>query len=260
MAVKVRILDKKENSVRMVVEGVNAAFMNSLRRVLMTAIPSLAIDYLYVRDNNSALFDELIAQRLGQIPLVSDVQFRAREECDCKGEGCSNCQAVFTLEAGGPCMVYSGDLRCPEGVRPLYPNMPIVKLLEGQKIKVEAFAKLGTGKEHSKWQVALAAYQNYPSVKVNKRKFDNADEIVDICPTKVFEMGKESPLVRNEEACILCNHCLELSEPGAITVKGLDDAFILTIETFSPPVEQLVAAACDTIKKWSNEMEVFDKD
>lgn len=257
---KINMIEKKGNIVRMSVEGASTAFMNSFRRAIMTSIPVLAVDYIKVNENNSALFDELIAQRLGHIPLSSDIAFKARADCDCKGEGCSNCQAVFTLEAKGPCMVYSGDLRCPEGVKPLYQNMPIVKLLEGQHVKLEAFARLGVGKEHSKWQSGLASYQNYPSVKVNKRKIDNAEEIVNICPTKVFELGKEAPLVKNEEKCTLCNHCVEIAEPGAITIKGLDDSFIVTVESYTIPVEQVVDRACEIIKGWSSEVAGFEKD
>jgi len=256
---KIKMLEQTDNKVTMAVEETNTAFMNSLRRAILTSVPSLAIDHVFFKENNSALFDEVISQRLGQIPIVSETSFKRTQDCDCKGEGCTNCQAAFTLEARGPCMVYSGDLRCPEGIKPLYPNIPIVKLLDLHKIRLEAFARIGTGKEHSKWQVALASYQNYPSVKVNKKSIANVKEIVNICPTNVFEEGKGVPLVKNEVSCTLCNHCLEISQPGEITIEGMDNKFIFMIESYSLPINEIVENACKTITGWCEEVKNFDK-
>src|SRR4051794_9973897 len=72
--------------------------MNSLRRVMMAEVPTLAIDLIEVEENTSSLADEVIAQRLGLIPLNSvdlDSIVYARD-CDCE-EGCENCQVTLTL-------------------------------------------------------------------------------------------------------------------------------------------------------------------
>ena len=37
-------------------------------------------------------------------------------------------------------------------VRPVSETIPLVKLAVGQSVKLEAYARLGRGKEHAKWQ------------------------------------------------------------------------------------------------------------
>jgi DNA-directed RNA polymerase subunit D len=54
--------------------------------------------------------------------------------------------------------VLSGELSSDDDyVKPVSPDIPIVVLAPGQKLKVEAYARLGTGKMHAKWQPVSAA-------------------------------------------------------------------------------------------------------
>ena len=44
-----------------------------------------------------------------------------------------------------------------EVVKPVSPNIPIVALAPGQKLKVEAYARLGRGRDHAKWNSATVS-------------------------------------------------------------------------------------------------------
>src|SRR5581483_10982102 len=104
-------------------------------------------------------------------PVPTDLnQFVRRQDCTCNGEGCANCTVLFTLSKEGPAMVYSGDLvpAADAKFRIVDPKIPIVKLLEGQRLMLEAGAILGNGSEHAKWQVVTAVgYMEYPVIKVH---------------------------------------------------------------------------------------------
>ena len=147
---KLEILELNDRKARFVLTEVNPAFANGLRRAMLSDVPKMAIDYVDIYDNTSVLFDEMLALRLGLIPIKTDPdKFELQSECDCKGAGCALCQVTFTLSAEGPCMVHSSDMKSsdPETV-PADDTVPIVELKEGQKIVLTAVARLGFGTEH----------------------------------------------------------------------------------------------------------------
>ena len=61
------------------------AIANSLRRIMISEVPTITIDLVELRENTSALHDEFIAHRLGLIPLISEQvdNFATSEECAC---------------------------------------------------------------------------------------------------------------------------------------------------------------------------------
>jgi DNA-directed RNA polymerase I and III subunit RPAC1 len=49
--------------------GIDASIANAFRRILLSEIPTLAIETVYITNNTSIVQDEVLAQRLGLIPL-----------------------------------------------------------------------------------------------------------------------------------------------------------------------------------------------
>lgn len=118
----------------------------------------MAVDEVVILENSSVLYDEILAHRLGLIPLTTDLKgYVLPQDCDCKTSlGCSKCRVLLVLDAVATDEVktiYSGDLISEDNlVKPKLSNIPIVKLAVNQKIKLEAYAKLGKGRDHAKWQ------------------------------------------------------------------------------------------------------------
>lgn len=233
---KVEKLESGNGTLKLTVGDANPAFVNVIRRISMNGVPVLAIEDVGIDENSSALFDEIVAQRLGQIPLEFDPEkFNTREECDCE-DGCPNCEVKFSLEKEGPGTVYSGDLVCETAdVEPLYDNIPITELDENQLVKLEATAILSTGKDHSKHQASIASYQYYPQISVDNRKLnkDEVKECVEVCPRNVFENEDGKLRMKNEVDCSLCKECVEAIESKGLEVEGDENKFIYKIESIS---------------------------
>lgn len=251
-AMNVRIDEMGERSAKFLLEGVEPSFANALRRSLIADLPKLAIEDvefhlgpIRAEDGKEAesvapLFDEMVAHRLGLVPLPTDPKlFVPRQTCpNCGGEGCPNCTVIYSLNKRGPATVYSGDLE-PIGdakLKPVEPGIPIVKLGEGQALLVYATAQLGYGREHAKWQVAQAVgYKYKPVVKVDNKKLDADKFPVEVCPPKILHHLQGKIVVEPEEACILCNACVDTAREhgweGAFDVHGDPTRILFHFET-----------------------------
>jgi DNA-directed RNA polymerase subunit D len=103
------------------------------------------------------LADEGVAHRLGMIPLKTDPsRFVEPSKCECHSEaGCSNCRVMLMIDSGDSDTtrtITSNELTSEdEFVKPISNKIPIVVVAPGQRIKIEAYARLGRGTEHAKW-------------------------------------------------------------------------------------------------------------
>ena len=265
---EIKILEDKDNSLRFLLKGTSHAHANALRRAMMAEVPAMAIEDVIIIENTSVLYDEVIAHRLGLIPLKTDLDtFVLPEECDCKSElGCSKCRASFTLEVESvdePVMVYSSDLKGESDVTPVSGNIPIVKLGPSQKLKLELYAKLGRGLEHAKWQpVSACAYKYLPKITLNSDNLANPAEVIRVCPTHVYVSDPENKIaVRDELACTLCMDCVEKAtpidskKPSPVKVEEDDAAFIFYVEsTGALAPKRIVSEASKILDKKSNNL------
>lgn len=229
---KVKTLNKKGEKLTFLLEGTTPAFANALRRTMVSDVPVLAIEWADIHDNNSILFDEVIASRLGLIPLKFDPsKFNPAEECKCGGKGCPLCKVVFAIEKDGPATVYSGDMKSSnKDVKPISPNFPIVELLKNHNVRLEAVAQLGTGKKHAKFQAANAAYQYYPEVVIKDSA--KAKKAVKECPQDLLVVRAGKVSIKDPAKCDLCKSCADASD-GGFEIKGDPTRFIFNVESIS---------------------------
>ncbi len=168
---KIEIKECSPTACSFTVEGVHPYFVNALRRTLVAEVPKLAIDKVTFYDNTSALFDEILAHRIGLLPIPTDPStLNMKGQVD--GEGKPSFLVRFTLTKEGPCTVYSGDLE-PEDKKYAIvdPKVPLVELLKDQRLILEAEAILGDGTQHAKWQVCQAVgYKYYPTATMDAKK------------------------------------------------------------------------------------------
>ena len=252
---KITVLEKTEDTLRLLIEGAKPGLVNAIRRILLAETPTMAIDEVVILENQSPLFDETIAHRLGLIPLRTPKTYVMPEECQCGGVGCHLCQASFTLEVEAPEDGYiatTADLKPqdPEVV-PVSDKIPIVKLARGQRVVLEAYARLGVGREHAKWQpVSTTGYKMVPHVEVDKERCDGCAECVKSCFKHVFEIRDEKAVVVNEMECTLCNLCVEACDLDAIRVTYDENSFIFFLEsTGALPPTDILETGLDVFRK-----------
>ena len=95
---QIRILYKDMYTLKFELSNTDLTVANALRRIIISEVPTMAIDKVEITENTSALHDEFIAHRCGLIPIVSnDVSnFNYIDDCDCI-EGCSKCTVTYEL-------------------------------------------------------------------------------------------------------------------------------------------------------------------
>jgi len=255
MKIKLINRDEKKGKISFEISGINAAYANTLRRLFMTEVPVLAIEDVDFRKNDSGLYDEIVAHRLGLIPFKTDLKsYNLPSECKCKGEGCARCQLKMTLKAKGPCMVYASDIKTKDPkVKPVLAKMPVVKLLDNQELELEMTATMGLGKTHAKWSPCLAYYREMADIKIESQP-DDKEAIVERCHVGAFELkGDKLILTDNAGECTLCGECPQLSK-GKIKVTPTQ-TYLMSVESWGQlEPEEIVAEA---IKQFEGQLEEF---
>jgi len=147
------ITNENEQKVSVKIKGVPLQYVNALRRICLNGVPIYAVESIDVLENSSVLADEGVAHRIGLIPLKTDLS--------ASKDGNENDKIMLTLDSGitdETRTILSGELKSQDDtVVPTSNNIPIVTLAPGQSIKFEAYARLGKGTEHARWNSANIA-------------------------------------------------------------------------------------------------------
>ena len=163
MSILVDVLERTDERVVIKFNNISRQYINAIRRIAISEVPTLAVDDVVILENSSVMHDEAVAHRLGLIPLRTELhRFVMPQECDCQSTlGCSKCRVLLVLDSEAmekTKIVTSGELLSEdELVKPVSKDIPIVVLAPSQKLKFEAYARLGVGKDHAKWQPTSAA-------------------------------------------------------------------------------------------------------
>ena len=177
--------DSKKISIKL--KGVSLEYANALRRICLNGVPVFAIDTVDIIENTSIIADEDLAHRLGMIPLKTELS-RFNEP---------DSRVMFTLDSGdikSARTITSADLLTKdEVVKPISDKIPIAYLAPGQRIRFEAYAKLGRGTEHAKWNsanISVLTNTKNDGERVLTVETTGALEPKEIILTGIDELGK----------------------------------------------------------------------
>lgn len=232
----ITVLSKDGDKLRFLIEGVDNAFVNGLRRIILSEVPTMAIEDIFYFDNASIVPDEVLAHRVGLVPLKTDLEnYVLPENCDCDADlGCPKCRAILTLDVEAEeetRTVYSGDLMSSDPmIKPVSDDIPLSKLTKGQAIRFEAYAQLGQGKEHTKWSpVSKAIYQNTIELEVDE---EAAKECLAACPEAAMITDGGKLKIIDIPGFRKCENCRNLYPDNHEVVKEAmrSDEFLFSIE------------------------------
>ena len=236
------VLEKNDTKLVFVVSGISIEMINAIRRIILSQIPVMAIDEVIILKNDSPLYDEIVAHRLGLIPLKTNLDiYNLPRDCSCGGYGCALCQVSLTCEitntTNKSMIINSGELKSNDpDIIPVHNEIPILKIDKNSKVIIEAYAILGTGKDHAKFSaVSNCAYRFYPVIEFDESKLTDIEElntIVKMCPEKLFELSNKKLKLKDDywKTCTLCKSCEENSD-GKIKVSWKDTTYIFTLES-----------------------------
>lgn len=215
------IISKDDEEIVFDLVGVDPSIANALRRILLAEVPTIAIEKVWFSANSGIIQDEVLAHRVGLVPLKVDplkLEYVQKNEETGEDEETDADTLVLHLNVhfplanssngdgnGGISVAPSGDVLAkhlvwlpiggqgeafPEGVEAVHPDIVLAKLRPGQHIEFEAHAWKGIGKDHAKFSpVATAAYRLLPDVSLPAPVVNaEAEELVKMCPMKVFDI------------------------------------------------------------------------
>jgi DNA-directed RNA polymerase subunit D len=249
----IKIIEKTKEKISFETD-IEESLANAIRRSVLE-IPLLAIDEIEFKENDSALYDEVLAHRLGLVPLIADKSIKEQEKCGCEGKGCNKCTVSLKLKAKGPCTVYSKELK--GRANPVYENIPLVILEKGQELEFLAKAKLGKAVNHTKFSPGLVYYRNLAKIEIDK-SCNKCKQCIEACPQKILQIEKDKVGVKNIYKCDLCGACVEAcKEQGKESIKiSKDNNLIFFIESWGQiKPEEIFKEAVESLKNNLKEIE-----
>ena len=262
--VNAEILYEDDEKIRILLKDTDRAFVNSIRRTLMSDTPKMAIETVSfikktveedgeVWETDGPLPDEVIAQRLAMIPIPTNhEQYYFQNKCpNCadmveEDRGCALCTMLYYCQKKGSkegVWVTAGDLNFlgeEEGFIPeKYQSIPITKLFQGQIIEFSATAIMGRGRDHVKWSPVCGVNFNPRQIGVINTK-SRAKILWDLgLNIKAKDFNKDGRLEDVDKVDLLrkdLNHVGSGTEESrefkeAVVLEDVPNEFILSFET-----------------------------
>ncbi|KAI7907445.1 DNA-directed RNA polymerase [Cokeromyces recurvatus] len=291
---KVKIQRLSKHSIEFDLIGVDASIANAFRRIMIAEVPTMAIEKVYVMNNTSIIQDEVVAHRLGLIPIKADpnefeymtesgptdlntLVFKLKKKCEFNPKASADETDPHKKYINS--YVYSSDLIWePKGnqeekfknnpPRPVHDDIVIAKLRPGQEMEMELHCQKGIGKEHAKWSpVATASYRLLPEITIlepitgeDAEEFKNCfvDGVVEV----VMENGVKTAKVVNPRKDTVSREVLRHEKfNNKVRLTRVRDHFIFNVETTGIiPAEQIFLSALDVfMEKIKNIQPLIDR-
>lgn len=227
------ILESKNNKIVFVAD-MSDSLANSVRRyVNQVMVP--AVDELEISRNDSPLYDETLAHRVGLVPLKAGKKSEGKLKLSAKKEG----------------FVYSSELEGDFEI--VYDKVPLTLLNKDQEIEFVASVRLGKGSEHSKFSPGLMFYRDLFEITMDK---SCSEEIKGIFPNvEIKEKGNKIVILDDKKKGVL-DVCEEISKRNKKEIEvNPTGKVVINLESFGQfEVKDIFKKSVDALKKDLNEV------
>jgi DNA-directed RNA polymerase subunit D len=234
------IIKQENGKVSFVLSGFKLSLVNALRRAIINSVETLAIEDVTVYKNTSTMYDEVLASRLGLIPLKTFPELKKSKK-----------EFTFKLKEMGPKAVHASDLvPSDKDVIPVYGDMLIINLREGEAVELEAKAVFGNGSEHAKFSPGHVFYHFYPQISIKSGSVKNASKIAALCPVNILEGSGDSLSVKKGklQECILCKACEDFAGEDVIKISSDPDKVVFVVESWGQlEPKEIMSEAIDAL-------------
>ena len=269
---KAKIVDgwPKNNRIRIHITDANASEVNSIRRTILSDVPKMAITKVRfeqgiieedgkILESVNVLPDEMLAHRLAMIPIPTYLDEFLFPQDDPNNAnkpeeewGSPQSEIIYHCSIKGPSdsesvTVYAGDMNVlgetKLQIREEHAKIPLTSLSSGQFLEFYAYASLGRGRDHAKWNPA-AAVAFEPRMKAVLNNAKKAKVLFDLNLTSKSGKSIDSSLFKNK-VCENINDVIDLQKAmhqvgygtgredefaNAITLEEIPGEFVLTYD------------------------------
>ncbi|XP_026165999.1 DNA-directed RNA polymerases I and III subunit RPAC1 isoform X2 [Mastacembelus armatus] len=280
---RIDIVHLDENTMEFDMVGIDAAIANAFRRILLAEVPTMAIEKVFIYNNTSIVQDEVLAHRLGLIPIRADprlFEYRNTGEGSAEDEGseidtiqlqlkikCSR-NPRASKDSSDPRELYLNHMDSTIG--PVHEDILIAQLRPGQELDIVMHCIKGIGKDHAKFSpVATASYRLLPEItllepvegaKAERLKRCFSRGVIDLEDVK----GQKVAKVVNSRLDTCSREVLRHDDLKNVVKLGrVRDHFIFTVEsTGILPPDVLVTEAIKVLmvkcQRFVNELDSTD--
>ncbi len=232
LTIKMKIIKNSEEKIIFRLKT-NETLANSIRRSV-GLVPTMAIDEVEISRNDSPLYDETLAHRLGLVPLKLNKTLK---------EGAV---LKFKLDSKKEGKIYSGDIK--GDVEVVYDKIPLTLLNQNQEIKLKGKTKIGIGREHSKFYPGILFYRNANEITLGK-EFEK--EIRSTFPKNEIKPKASKILIKDDQEKPLLDFCEGLAQKNKkpISIEETGE-IIFTLESFGQmKAKEILKKTIEILKK-----------
>ena len=274
---EIEIKSKTDEEIIFDIKGVDPTIVNTLRRIMISEVPTMAIETVIINQNTSIIPDEVLAHRLGLIPILADandfIEKKPEDEFNDKNSMKFTLKVKCFKDKNGQLInekILSKDLVfVPQGEQKdkyynketkkysiglVHDDILINQLTSGMEIDLECYCIKGIGKTHAKWSpVCTAYYKLINKINIIKEiKGNDAETLKQLCPKGVFIINKNGNAeVGNIRECTSCRECIRQEKfKDLIELGKISDHYEFHIESvgmYTP--ESIFFRAIDVLKE-----------